>query len=239
MDEKIDKKKAARMAIIAVILTIISFSSLFMAALMQDYGISNSVIVSMALVLFIGGNIVALVLLVRSYPALLYADCMKMEEKYARQELTEIPLPDQNAIGQTFLQHKFKYIDDGYYRRKKFSFLKDSVSYYARITEDFEVGNALRREIERIFQVKRKEQNLCLLLFVYMDEIGEREKKDIKELGKGQIVMQYVINPNISVSVIMIAVDRQTNTGYYMEGRKFGRISSYSYGCRMVRKVFG
>lgn len=239
MDEKLNIKKAMIMAVAAIILIVVAFSSLFVAALMQDYGISDAVIVFMALIVFIDGNIVALVLLVRSYPALLYADCMKMEDKYDRQELSEIPLPDQNAISQTFLQHKFKYIDEGYYRRKKFSFLKDSVSYYARIIEDFEVENALRREIERIFQVKRKEQNLCLFLFVYMDEIGEREKKDIKELGKGQIVMQYVINPNISVSVITIAVDRQTNTGYYMEGRKFGRISSYSYGCRMVRKVFG
>lgn len=227
------------MAGAAIILIIIAISSLFVAALMQDNGISDVVTVPMALIGFFGGNIVALVLLIKSYPALLYADYMKMEQRYDRQELSEIPLPEQHSISQTFLQHKFKYIDERYYRRKKFSFLKDSVSYYARIIEDFEIENALKREIERIFSVKRKEKNLCLLLFVYMDEMGEQEKKDIKELGKGQIVIQYAINPNMSVSVITIAVDRQTNTGYYIEGRKFGWISSYSYGCRMVRKVFG
>lgn len=239
MDEKLNIKKAMIMAVAAIILIIIAISSLFLAALMQENGISDVVIVPIALIGFFGGNIVALVLLIKSYPALLYADYMKMEQRYDRQELSEIPLPEQHSISQTFLQHKFKYIDEGYYRRKKFSLLKDSISYYVRITEDFEIENALKREIERIFSVKRKEKNLCLLLFVYMDEMGEQEKKDIKELGKGQIVIQYAINPNMSVSVITIAVDRQTNTGYYMEGRKFGWISSYSYGCRMVRKLFG
>lgn len=227
------------MAIIAVVLIIIAFSSLFVAALMQDNGISDAVIVPMALIAFFGGSIAAFVLIIKSYPALLMAECRKMEQKYDRQELTKILLPDQNAISQTFLEHKFKYIEEGYYRRKKFSFLKDSVSYYARITEDFEIENALKREVERILKVKRKENNLCLLLFVYMDEIGEREKKDVKELGKDQIIVQYVINPNVLVSVIIIAIDRQTGTGYYMEGRKFGWISSYSYGCRMLRELFG
>lgn len=222
------------MAVIAMVLIIISFSALFVAALMQENDISIPV-----LIVFLGGNIIALALIIKSYPTLLMADCRRMEQKYDRQELTEVLLPSQNTIGQTFLQHKFKYIDEGYYRKKKFSFLKDSISYYARITEDFEIENALKREIERIFKVKRKEKNLCLFLFVYMDEIGEREKKDIKELGKNQIIAQYVINPDISVSVLMIAVDCRTNTGYYMEGRKFGWISSYSYGCRMVRKLFG
>lgn len=239
MDEKLNIKKAMIMAVAAIILIIIAISSLFLAGLMQDNGISDMVIVPIALIGFFGGNIVALVLLIKSYPALLYADYMKMEQRYDRQELSEIPLPEQHFISQTFLQHKFKHIDEGYYRRKKFSLLKDSISYYVRITEDFEIENAMKREIKRIFNVKRKEKNLCLLLFVYMDEMGEQEKKDIKELWKGQIVIQYAINPNMSVSVITIAVDRQTNTGYYMEGRKFGWISLYSYGCRMVRKLFG
>lgn len=227
------------MAVVAGILIIIAFSSLFVAALMQDNGISDAVIVPMALIAFLGGNITAFVLIIKSYPSLLMEECRKMEQKYDKQEVTKIPLPDERDIVKTFLQHKFKYIDEGYYRRKKFSFLKDSVSYYARITEDFEIENALRREIERILKMHRKENNLCLLLFVYMDEIGEREKKDVKELGKDQIIVQYVINPNVLVSVIIIVIDRQTGTGYYMEGRKFGWISSYSYGCRMLRKLFG
>lgn len=238
MDEKLDIKKATHRAIIAVILIIIAFLSLFVAALMQGHDISDTVIVPMALVLFFGGNIIALILLVKSYPALLYADCMKMEERYSRQELTQVLLPDQSSIGQVFLGHKFKYIEEGYYRRKKFSFLKDSVNYYARITEDFEIENALKREVNQLFEVKRKEKNLCLLLFVYMDEIDEQEKREIKELSKNQIVMGSVVNPDISVAVLVIAVDRKMNTGYYMESRKYGRISLYSYGCRMVGKMF-
>lgn len=117
--------------------------------------------------------------------------------------------------------------------------MKDSICYYARITEDFEIENALKREVEQLFEGKRKEKNLCLLLFVYMDEIGEQEKTEIKELGMNQIVMGSVINPNISVAVLVIAVDCKMNQGYYMESGKRGGISLYSYGCRMIRKLFG
>lgn len=35
---------------------------------------------------------------------------------------------------------------------EKSTFLKDSVCYYVRITEDVEVENALRREVERFEQ---------------------------------------------------------------------------------------
>lgn len=238
MDGKLDIKKATHRVILATILIVIAFSSLVVAALMQEQGVSDTVMIPTALVIFLGGDIIALILLVKSYPALVYADCMKMEKKYSRQELTQVLLPDQSSIGQVFLGHKFKYIEEGYYRRKKLSFLKDSVNYYARITEDFEIENALKREVDRLFEGKRKEKNLCLLLFVYMDEIGEREKKEIKELSKNQIIMGSVVNPNISVAVLVIAVDRKMNQGYYMESGKRGGISLYSYGCRMAGKLF-
>ena len=65
------------------------------------------------------------------------------------------------------------------------------------------------------------------------------ESMDIKELGKQNIVVESVVNPNISLTVLVIAVDRRDNKGYYMEIGRHGRMTLYWYGCRMLRKMFG
>ncbi len=232
-------QKAKKMSIIAVILIIFAFSCLIVPALTQYYDEFNTVLLPVIVIGFFGGNIVALILIGKAYPALLASDCMRMDERYEKREPVQILLPAQELLVQMFVNHKFKYMEEGYYRRKIFSFLKDSVCYYVRMTEDVEAQNALRREVERLYQAGKKDKNLCMLLFVYMDEVGEREKKDIKELGKQNIVVESVVNPNISLTVLVIAVDRRDNKGYYMEIGRHGRMTLYWYGCRMLRKMFG
>ncbi len=231
-------KKAKKMSIIAVVLIVLAFSCLIVAALSQYSDKFNTTYLPVIVIGFFGGNIAALILIGKAYPALLAADCMRMDARYEKQEPVRILLAAQELLAQTFADNKFKYMEEGYYRRKKFSFLKDSVCYYVRMTEDIEAQNALRREVERLYQAGKKDKNLCMLLFVYMDEVGEREIKDIKEIGKSNIVVESVINPNISLTVLVIAVDRRDNKGYYMEIGRHGRLTLYSYGCRMLRKMF-
>lgn len=242
MDEQMNMeeeyKKAKIMAIMACILILAAFSCLSVTALTQYYDKFNTVFLPVTVGGFLGGNIVALILIAKAYPTLLIFDCKKMEERYEKQEPQQLLLPDRNSFTRMLLANKFEYTREGYYRRKKFSILKDSVCYYIRITEGTEVEKALRREVEYLYQTGKKDKNLCMLLFVYMDEVGEREKKDIKELGKKNIVIESVINPNPSLTVLVIAADRGTNTGYYMGIGRHGALTLYSYGCKMLKKLF-
>lgn len=233
-----DIKKATVMAVIAVILIFIGFGSIAGAAFMQGAGFSDEVIVLVVAVGFFGCNIVGVILIAKAYPALLLSDCMRADRIYEKQGVRELSLPDQNALRQQLLQHKFKDTENGYYRKKKFSFLKDSICYYIRIIEDVEVENAVRRETIRFDSMKKKENNLCLLLFIYMDEVGEREREEVKELGKMYIIMGTVINPKTSASVITTAVDSRTNRGYFMDVGKRGALTLYSYGCKLIREMF-
>lgn len=242
MDEQNDMTneyiKAKKLSIIAVILIVLAFSCLGVLALTQYYDNFQTVFLPVALVGFFGGNILALILIGKAYPALIVSDCMKMEERYEKQEPVQVTLPARDFLARTFLDCGFQYREEGYYRKKKFSLLKDTICYYIRVTEDVEVGNALRREVERLYQTGKKDRNLCMLLFVYMDEVGALEKKDIKELGKRNIVMESVMNPNISLSVLVIAADRRADKGYYMEIGRHGRLTLYWYGCKMLRRLF-
>lgn len=93
---------------------------------------------------------------------------------------------------------------EGYYQKKVLSLSKDKLCYLFRVTEDYDIENAFRRETERLSKIKIKCQNLCMILLVYMDQMGEYEKKALKDLSKANVVIQTV-NPKISASALMIA----------------------------------
>lgn len=229
-------KTAKIMAVIAIILFFVVFASLAICAVLQGDGVSDRIVVPTALVGFFGCNIVAIILLMKAYPTLLLSDCIKMDDFYEKQELTELCLPDRAALIKSLLEHKFKPAEDGGYRRKKFSFLKDSINYHVRITEDVSIANALRREVDHFERTQIKWNNLCMILLVYMDEVGKCERKEIKEIGKQYIIAETVA-PKLSASVLVIAVDSISNKGYFMDIKKHN-ISFYSYGCRMIKRLF-
>lgn len=70
-----------------------------------------------------------------------------------------------------------------------------------------------------------------------MDEVGECERKEIKEISKQYIITETVVAPKLSASALVIAVDSVSNTGYFMDIKKHN-ISFYSYGCRMIKRLF-
>ena len=155
-------KTAKIMAVIAIILSFVGFAFLAICAVLQGNGVSDKIVVPTALIGFFGCNIAAIILLMKAYPTLLMSDCIKMDEFYEKQELTELCLPDREALVQRLLEHKYKPTEDGGYRRKKFSFLKDSINYHVRITEDVSIANALRREVDHLERTQIKWNNLCM-----------------------------------------------------------------------------
>lgn len=237
--EEVDVKKAKVMAVLGIILFVVSFCFLFWAAIMQEMGVSNEIITPIALIGFFGCDIIAIVLLVKAIPGLMVADIEKMDKKYEGNELTELHLMDKDVVLQKFLENKFKCTEDGYYRKKKFSFWKDSICYYVRMTDDIEVENAVRRETNHFDNIPKKGKNFCLCLFVYMDEVSEYEKKILKEMGKNCIISETVLNPRIAATAIVIVVDCSTSTGYFLDIGKGKSLSLYSHGCKMLKKLLG
>lgn len=188
-------------------------------------------------VVFFGCNITAIILRITAYPILMRSDCIRMDKFYEKQEPTELCLPDREALVQRLLENKFKPAEDGGYRRKKFSFLKDTINYYVRITEDTSIANALRREVDHCERARIKPNNLCILLLVYMDEVGECERKEIKEFGKRFIIAEMMAVSKLSVTFLAIAVDSRNSMGYFVDIKK-RNLSLYSYGCKMVKRLF-
>ena len=97
-----------------------------------------------------------------------------MYKKYENQELCEIALSDADSIKQKFLNYKFEAQADGLLFRKKFSPLKDFISYYVSVSEAKDIKNLLKRQIDHINT--KKTGNSCLIIFAYMDEIQKKPK---------------------------------------------------------------
>lgn len=229
-------KKAKIMAVIAIILFFAAFVVLGVGAVLQENGVPDRIVMPAALIGFFGCDIAAIILLIKAYPTLLLSDCIKMDEFYEKREPAELCLPDRKALAQSLLVNKFKPTEDGGYRRKKFSFLKDSINYHVWITEDVSLANALRREVDHFERTQTNWKNLCLILLVYMDEVGECERKEIKEIGK-QYIIAGTVTPKLSGTVLVIAVDSRNSRGYFMDIKK-RNLSLYSYGCSMVKRLF-
>lgn len=230
-------KKAKVRGILAILLVFLAFGSLTLAAFMQD-SLHSKVIVPLAVVSFIGCNVIAIFFIFKSYPVLIYMDCRRMNQTYENQPLKTLTLPAPTEWEPLLLRHKFKDSQDGYYRRKKLSFLKDSIHYVIRITQDTELEGAFHREISRLEQTQKKWNNLCLILLVYMDDINEDTFTTIKDLGKDRIITETVIYPKSTTSVIVVAVDSGTSLGYFLDTAKHS-ISLYGYGCRLLKKLTG
>lgn len=236
-DEK-ELRKAKVMAVSAIILEICGFASFVGAAVMQKRGIPDSIILPVVVIAFFGCSFAAIFLLIKAAPELMTADIKKIDRKYDSCRPEQLAGMDKQSIRQKLLQHKFLATEEGYYRKRKFSFLKDSVSYYVRITEDVNLQTAINREMDRFDKISGKGKNFCLILFVNMDAVGEREIESLKQAGKTFIAMETVLNPNLEETVIPVLIDQNSDTGFFLDIGKGHIISLYSHGCKMLKKIW-
>ena len=237
-DEDImNTKKAKWMSVFGICLFFAGFAFLIWLAVMEEYGLSNSVIISVAILGFIGCDILSIILLIKAFPGLVALDIEKIDKKYDEREMLVFPSMEKEVVVQKLFQHKFKYTEEGYYRKKKFSFLKDCICYYARIVDDISLENSIQRELNRFDLTEKKGKNFCLILFVQLDEFGEAEKKHIKKIGKLSIAIE-TINPLAEETVIVVAIDSGANTGYLFDIGNEKIITLYSHGYKMLRKIF-
>lgn len=97
-ERDISMKKAKVMAVIAINLFFVAFVFLGIGAVLQENGVSEKIVVPTALIGFFGCDIAAIILLIKAYPTILLSDCIRMDEFYEKQELTELCLPDTSGL---------------------------------------------------------------------------------------------------------------------------------------------
>lgn len=215
-------------ALIAIILLVFCF--ILLSKGKQEFGLA-------VLVGWIITAILAVVLIYKNVAYVIHYEATKMYKKYENQELCEIALSDANSIKQKFLNYKFEAQADGLLFRKKFSPLKDFISYYVSVSEAKDIKKLLKRQLDHINT--KKTGNSCLIIFAYMDEISEETKIFVKNHGMNMIVSEEVFETCTQTTVILVAVDKQRQKGWYVDIGKKKKLSLYSHGCRLIRKCLG
>ena len=174
-------------------------------------------------------------LMYKSYSDMMAYESLKMEKEYEKQELYRLNSVCKYEVKSKLLNAGF-YEKNEYLKKKKFSYLKDSITYYFRMVDTNKVFGSVERYIKE-FELMEREGNSCLCLFVYVDHITEESLDDAKELGKADIVYETVINPFTQDSYVIVVVDRKTNEGYFLDIGKKHKSSLYSHGCKWIKKI--
>lgn len=238
--EELQRKKAVLKAVLGIAFGVLGIVFLFAGAYMQDSGLPDRITVPVILSGFFGCNIIALVLLFKAAPELIASDIMKnlvaRNKTYEEAKLSELSKMEKEHVVHKLLQNKFRRTKEGYFVKKKFSFYKDFIHYYVCLTDDIGVENAIKRETGRFDQMKKKGSACCLILLIWLDKIGDKEKEELKEESKKVLLSEYVFGHG--TGLIVVAVDNNTHTAYYLRAPKRTVPFLHHQGCKLMESVF-
>ena len=213
----------------------IAFGFIIAGIFFQKYHVKNGDAIAIGGFVIFG--IAAVILLLKNigYAVLWEAD--RKEKKLNGQELTSLPAMSRTTLQQSLSENKFQY-ENGYYYRKKFSFWKDSVRYYIKLTDSTDLSATLDREIDSFNSSDCSGQNACLIIIMYQNGVTEATKTTLKEISTNSASAETVIDPHLNATFLSVAVDSFTGTGYFFDLHK-SHISLYSHGCRLLKKLTG
>lgn len=213
----------------------IAFGFIIAGIFFQKYHVKNGDAIAIGGFVIFG--IAAVILLLKNigYAVLWEAD--RKEKKLNGQELTSLPAMSRTTLQQSLSENKFQY-ENGYYYRKKFSFWKDSVRYYIKLTDSTDLSATLDREIDSFNNSDCSGQNACLIIIMYQNGVTEDTKTTLKEISTNSAIAETVIDPHLNATFLSVAVDSFTGTGYFFDLHK-SHISLYSHGCRLLKKLTG
>lgn len=232
-DDKLYVKKGMILFALGLILAV----SVFVLILCGTFGGNDDRIVVIFLISALVCGIFSVILIVKSLPAVFLYESMKIDKKYDKEKLYELSFMQRENVKTRLLAEGFE-LKDGYYRKKKFSFLKDFITYYFRMVDCIDIQNTIDSELDRFDKLEKKKKNNCLCLLVYLDRMDENDRTIIKELGKTGIYIDETVGAYADITYVVAAVDKETNIGYFLDiGKRYG-IALYSYCCRMIKKVF-
>lgn len=213
----------------------IAFGFIIAGIFFQKYHVKNGDAIAIGGFVIFG--IAAVILLLKNigYAVLWEAD--RKEKKLNGQELTSLPAMSRTTLQQSLSENKFQY-ENGYYYRKEFSFWKDSVRYYIKLTDSTDLSATLDREIDSFNSSDCSGQNACLIIIMYQNGVTEATKTTLKEISTNSAIAETVIDPHLNATFLSVAVDSFTGTGYFFDLHK-SHISLYSHGCRLLKKLTG
>lgn len=197
--------------------------------------------VAVMLLAFVGCTIACIIILWKILPEAAELDIETIFQHSEKTTLNKIELPDAKQLKKTLLDHGFVECEDGFLRKKKFSFMHDYITYYVYITEGLKMVGAVSKARDLFEKRDRIGKNKCILLFAYMNllqKILKDEVACVKEYGKLNIVFSNFMWEEKDVNLVPVLVEKNTKQGYYLPAIKVdGMVTIYKKACKMVQMI--
>lgn len=234
--EEVTIRKAKWKLFIGCVMALLGFAVLLVGAILD---VQETWMIVVLVAAFFACDIAGLILIIKAMPGLAISDINKIDQKYGECELTQLHGMKKYDVEQILRSHKFQYDDSGYYRRKKFSFLKDSVCYYVRIVDSSDMEKTIRNECNYFDKQVQDGKCACLILLIYSNEATDDTTELLRNAGMLQIADNMVLDMYASKTLVVVGVDQLTNIGRYLDIGKGHHLYLYKYGCKMLNKLFG
>lgn len=228
------RKEVITWEVIGIALFVLSWVCIILPAVLSDseghlsYG-------WVFLVLFFILSISSVVVLIRIFPDAAALDMEKGVNKYLNRDFTKIADAGKQIMEERLKKHGFRETEEGFYRKKKFSFTKDAVCYYVALTDAEYPGKTCDNITSRMERIPEKTKAVCEIVFLYRTELTQSDRDWLKNETAMDIAMETVIPTAEGHSVIPVLVDSATGMGEYLS--KTGGISIYAHGCRLLKKL--
>ncbi len=228
------RKEVIAWETVGIALFVLSWVCIILAAVLSDseghlsYG-------WVFLLLFFILCISSVVVLIRIFPEAAALDMERGVDKYLNREFTKIADVGKQTMEERLKKHGFRVTKEGFYRKKKFSFSKDTVCYYVALADAEYPGKTCDNIASRMEKIPEKTKAVCEIVFLYRTELTQRDRDWLKNTAAMDIAMETVLPTAEGHSVIPVLVDRATGVGEYLS--KTGGVSIYAHGCRLLKKL--
>lgn len=234
----LSKKAVTIWKTIAILLFFGSFACLTVGGILGENGYGWFWWPLFGLAGFFVLDILSIVILFTIRNSALFYEEKSKEDKLNKYTMTILNHLSKESISEKLTEIHFKLTEDGYYRKKVFSFSKDSVCYLIRMVNAIDVHKTIESELKRADARNYNSKNTCLILFLHMDLISPDDIKYIRKISNNSIINETIIPTSEFDTCILILVDAQSKTGQFLYMKGFS-ISIYKHGCKMIKKYFG
>lgn len=234
--EELTKGAVIAIFVVAIALVILGFGALILAAYLQDKGVSANVYIPIGCSFFIFAIAAVIILCFNSQKIVIY-DIKKEMQKINESDYLVLEDATKTKIIEACTKYKFVERDCDYLYKRKISFFKDVINYFVRIADAANIEEDVPNEISKFDNKKYKNKNKCLLLFVFLDKVEEKDLEVLKNCATPLVILETVMpgGPYCDNAVIVF-VDEQSRKAYLVASGNFGP-SVYKYGVKMVKKL--
>lgn len=234
--EELAKGAVIVIFVVAIGLLVLGFVALFLAAYLQEKGVSASIYTPIGCSFFIF-DVAAIVLLCLNSKKILIYDIKKEMQKINENDCLVLEDATKNKIIDACVKYKFVERDCDYLYKRKISFFNDFINYFVRIIDTANIEEDVPNEISKFDNKKYKNKNKCLLLFVFLDKVEEKDLEALKNCATSFVLLETVMSRGpYCDNAVIVFVDAQSRKAYLVASGNFGP-SVYKYGVKMVKKL--